>query len=92
MIITATYVNSLGVYLALRGIHITNNSNINIRNIIAKLLTVLMVLYSASLTTFAAVVWTLDVGSGTYQMEHKSRGLLQPQHFIEAEELMERYP
>ena len=27
------HVNSSGVYLALRGIHITNNSNINIRNI-----------------------------------------------------------
>ena len=27
------YMNSSGVYLALRGVHITNNSNINIRSI-----------------------------------------------------------
>ena len=33
LIITAACINSSGVYLALRGIHITNNSNINIRNI-----------------------------------------------------------
>ena len=31
--ITAACVNSSGVYLALRGVHITNNSNINTRNI-----------------------------------------------------------
>ena len=33
LIITAAYVTSPGVYLALRGVHIANNSNINIRNI-----------------------------------------------------------
>ena len=33
MIITAACVNRSGVYLALRGVFITNNSNINIRNI-----------------------------------------------------------
>ena len=33
IIITAACVNSSGVYLALRGLHIANNSNINIRNI-----------------------------------------------------------
>ena len=32
-IIVTAWVNSSGVYLALRGVHITNNSNINIRNI-----------------------------------------------------------
>ena len=31
--ITPACVNSSGVYLALRGVHIANNSNINIRNI-----------------------------------------------------------
>ena len=33
MIITDACINSSGVYLALRGVHITDNSNINIRNI-----------------------------------------------------------
>ena len=33
LIITAACVNSSGVYLTLRGVHIANNSNINIRNI-----------------------------------------------------------
>ena len=33
MLTAAACVNSLGVYLVLRGVHITNNSNINIRNI-----------------------------------------------------------
>ena len=57
---------------------------------ISEALVNLPVLYSASLTTFAAVVRTFHVGSGTYQMEHQFKGLLQPQHFIETEELMER--
>ena len=33
LMIISVYANSSGVYLALRGVHITNNSNINIRNI-----------------------------------------------------------
>ena len=33
VLIIIAYMNSSGVYLALRGVHITNNSNINIRNI-----------------------------------------------------------
>ena len=57
---------------------------------ISEALVNLPVLYSASLTTYAAVIRILDLGSGTYQMEHQSEGLLQPQHFIETGELMER--
>ena len=90
MIITTACINSSGVYLSLRGIIIANNSNIHIRNIGQSP----TVLYSASLTRFLAVsVQVIDLESGTYHTElHWCKGLPQPLHFTEAEEIMERCP
>ena len=58
------------VFILHREVCTSLTTAILIPEILAKLLTILMVLYSALLIMSAAVIRTLDLGSGTYQIEH----------------------
>ena len=91
LIITAACVNSLGVYLALRGAYIANNSNINIRNIGQSSDSPNGALQCITDRVICCLSQNPRLGEWYLPNGELVHGtILQSQYFIEAEEIMER--